>query len=732
MGDKVKPPKLPPKAPKELSKFLDCKLMEVDLDPTQAGWIPKPGFVPDGLAPSVTVTPNGANSVTVAVGWGYLSLTLPVTVSGGQLQVDATNLPGKQGIDDWVKSFNDFLKENGYDLAGLEIKNGKIHLTKRLIPATQPSTTTPPPTTPKTETPKATPTPTPTPQTTPTPAPGEGGSGKAKVPGGCVLFILMALILLFGATVAYFVTRDDDGNTSSNAKPPTVDSGSTTTLEPLNEALICARLEVVQHVLDDFGATDPCEIDPLDFWEACYDYMPCFNSLIPLITLSSTVGISHNGSVADAENGQTGPSQAEHLVLPIGPLFDLGAWIDAVSRCGSNTITGRSNLMPTGSTSIKHPLYNFGQCSTDLWYQGASIRQLLGSYDFNVTGTPVDPVEPVTTGITVPTETSLNAVGTTLGLLGGKALDPACTWYTANSAALRFDQCHDYWSFNAAYNDPRVVSYGAGFINPLGTASPTQDQITSFGASRLFGKGTYFPCGPGNLGYTACPTGQADVQTSFFIAGTVSMSQRLDEVPDGTYVQVGAEDYWLRLLRIGNTWTLTSSEGDDSQGRAILRGNAITFMMPFNEPAAPDLTYTVSVGDSTGAIDQPPQPVLGRLTSTQGPETPSDFFAKLSNSISSGDLTYALGRLHPLVIQAFSADLCSTELSLRVTPNYLITVDSVGETAPWKWELPDGRSFDVEEATTVTIRLPDVADPVEAHIVNIDQDYYWFTICDAR
>jgi hypothetical protein len=124
--------------------------------------------------------------------------------------------------------------------------------------------------------------------------------------------------------------------------------------------------------------------------------------------------------------------------------------------------------------------------------------------------------------------------------------------------------------------------------------------------------------------------------------------------------------------------------------------------------------------------------VLGVVTSTQGPETPSDFFEKLSTSIASGDLTYALDRLHPLVLQAFPGDVCHTELALRVTPDYKITVNAVGETAPWTWELPDGRTFDVEAATTVSILLPGNTDPVDAHIVNIDRNYYWFTVCDGR
>ena len=155
-------------------------------------------------------------------------------------------------------------------------------------------------------------------------------------------------------------------------------------------------------------------------------------------------------------------------------------------------------------------------------------------------------------------------------------------------------------------------------------------------------------------------------------------------------------------------------------------------MIPYDESVDPDLNYTLSVGDDSGAIDQPAQPVLGMVTSTQGPETPSDFFQQLSDSIATGDLSYALTRLHPLVYEAFPGEACRAELSMRATPDYNISVQSVGETAAWMWELPDGRSYEVADATTVSIILPGATDPVDAHVVNIDRMYYWFTICDGR
>ena len=552
---------------------------------------------------------------------------------------------------------------------------------------------------------------------------------------GCLIGILLSVVLFLGAGIGFLVTRGGDDK-SAATKASTSTAAPTTTEKPIDEKLICARLEILQQVLDDFGTNDPCTINPVDFWDACNDtIMPCFAGGVPLIVLSPNVGITHDGSVPDASTGQTGPSQAEHLVQVLGPLADATTSVDVTSDCGNNTLNGQSALSPTGVTSIKHPLLKYGDCRSNLYYRTANSRQLIGSYDFTVTDTPVAAGAPVTDGITVPTATTLNAAGTTLGLLGDHSLNLGCTWYTPNTVSLEFSQCpQDRWVFNAAYNDSRVVAFGAGFINPGGVAAPTADQISSFGPSRLFGPGTLFPCGPGQLGYTACAKDEATVNTSAFVAGTVSMSTRLDEVPDGTFVKISVADYWAQVALKGGTWTLTAKEGDDSQVRAILRGNAITFMIPYDDPATPGLTYTVSVGDDQNTVEtaQPPQPLQGVVTSTQGPETPADFFQELSNSISSGDVTFALDRLHPLVLEAFPGDVCNTELALRVNPDYKITVNSVGETGPWTWELPDGRTYDVDAATTVSIVLPGGTEPIDAHIVNIERKYYWFTVCDGR
>lgn len=732
MGDekakKPKPPKLPSGAPRELKDFLACKIMEVDLDPANAGWIPKPDLVPDGLAPTVTPTATGTNSVSVSVGWGFVSLTLPVTITNGQLQVDSTNMPGKQGIDDWVKSFNDALAANNKELSGLEIRNGKIHLTKRVIGAAQP-TTTPAPVTPPVTPPATTPPPVTPPTTT------DGGDKT-----GCLIGIILALVLVLGVGIVYMM-RDDDSSSTSDTPAPSVSSSSTTsTVEPLDEGQICADLELLEEAMEFFGVTDPCEIDPEDFWDFCDDkFMPCFRGSLPLIVYSPVIGIKHDGAnVTDAVTGQTGPSNAEHQAQVVGPLSQ-AAELEIQSQCGGSWLTGRSPLMETGVTVVKHPLLNYGQCTPypslrwgDMWY-----RYPVLPVDYEVTADPVDSVAPDVTGLTVPTASSFDAAGTTLGLFGLKPLAIECTYQIAPQHVVdRAALCPgDRWVFNAGLNDPRVVSYGAGYVNPLGVAAPTPEQMQEFGDSRLFGPGTLFPCGRGHLGYTVCPEGQEDakIPTSAFVAGTVVLDRPVPELDPTAFVEVTLiDEYTVRLQRDGDSWSLGSPDGSDTWARAVLRGNSVTFMVPFDEVPEGDLAYSITVGDANSSVPQLPQPVLGVVTSAQGPETPADFFRQMSASIATGDLTYALGRLHPLVLEAFGEDACRTELELRVVPDYEITVDSVGEVAPWTWELPDGRSFDIEAATTVMVRLPSVVDLVEAHLVNIDKQYYWFTICDGR
>ncbi|MBI4882773.1 MAG: hypothetical protein HY826_01810 [Actinobacteria bacterium] len=751
MGDKkVKPPKLPANAPKELKDFVACKRLEVDLDLTKLGWLPRPEGVPESFAPSATVEAKGANAAEVKVGWGFFSIALPASVSGGELHIDTGNIPEmgglKQSIDNFVQTLNGSLKANDKELAGLEVRDGRVHLTKRVVGAA------PQQAVPATPTPKTTPTP--TPKTTPAPAPAptppttdgppktstDTDDNKSKV--GCLIGIIATLAIATGVTV--FVTRDDKAAAPSDSQQVAASSSTTsrTTAPPLDERAICADLAIVEQVLLEFGVDDPCEIPPEDFWDACDELasMPCFVGGLPLIVLGPTVGISHNGSVPDAITGESGPSQSEFLFGMVGPLSDQTASIQVQSKCGDNTRTGLSTLMPTGVTSVKHPLFSFRPCDTisaQLKYAGTTIElPTWGRYE--VTETPVDPGQPNTVGLTVPTATSLNATGTALGLLAGKRLDPACALFLGpdnSSARATPANCADLdWRFFGGVGDDRVVAVGAGYVNPFGTPAPTPAQLLAHGPSRLFGPGTLFPCGLGYLGYTVCAGDAQTVDTSAFVAGTVTLATPVTDLPAGSYVelQVGADEKVRLDLALSAAGEFSADLSGVEQSKAILRGNSITFMIPYDEPPEIDLMYTVSVGDASGAIAQPPQPVLGLIRSTSGPETPYDFFAQLSASIATGDLTFALDRLHPVVIEAFPGDACRAELQLRVTADYMISVDAVGEVAPWTWELPDGRTYDLPEATTVTIRLPGSSDPVDGHLASIDGAYHWFTICDGR
>ena len=118
--------------------------------------------------------------------------------------------------------------------------------------------------------------------------------------------------MFLGSGIAFLALRDDGGSqTSSDSQPPTADSGSPTTLKPINVGLVCAIRELVIQALEDFGVDDLCEIDPEDFWDWCdEEFMPCYVGRTPLIKLNYLPGISHDGSVPDADTGQVGPSHA--------------------------------------------------------------------------------------------------------------------------------------------------------------------------------------------------------------------------------------------------------------------------------------------------------------------------------------------------------------------------------------------------------------------------------------
>jgi hypothetical protein len=165
------PPQLPRGTPADLRDFVDCKAGSVTLKSGKVDWIPNLPEV------EVTLTPGARpGSVEIRVGLNVgglpISLSLPVTVTGGRLEVDASNVPdlipgGREGITSWANRLNDWFRWNGKQLAPLEVKDGVVTLTKVAIGAVgEPAVGVPG-----------------TPTTTPAPA-GAGGGPAVTTPGG--------------------------------------------------------------------------------------------------------------------------------------------------------------------------------------------------------------------------------------------------------------------------------------------------------------------------------------------------------------------------------------------------------------------------------------------------------------------------------------------------------------------------------------------------------------------
>ena len=120
------------------------------------------------------------------------------------------------------------------------------------------------------------------------------------------------------------------------------------------------------------------------------------------------------------------------------------------------------------------------------------------------------------------------------------------------------------------------------------------------------------------------------------------------------------------------------------------------------------------------------RPVIG-----DGQSLPQ-FYEQLSASVASGDLGFSFDRLHPAVFEAYSESECRAALATFTDPDLMIAFVSEGETGPWVWDVPDGPSIEVIDATAVTISLSgrgQTGQQAEAHIARVDGELRWFTFC---
>ncbi|MEK7424759.1 MAG: hypothetical protein AAB131_13085 [Actinomycetota bacterium] len=786
---KPKPPKLPDNAPQEVKDFIACTRLVAELDLAQLGWLPRPPGVPEAMVPTAEAASTGTNSAGIKVGWGFVSLTLPVSVAAGQLAVDTTDIPTmggmKSGIDNWVKRFNDTLKSNGKELAGLEVLNGKVRLTKRVIGAAIPSTSAPATSPPATSPPAPTTTPT-APTPTPTPA-----TTEPKPDGnGCLIGIIATFVLLIGGSAAaYFALRDGgDTSTSVSAPPnlivtttaapspvvpvPPTAAGPGTTLDSSAEKSVCAEFGASAGPsqfgpYQDARLHSPCVVPPADFWRACEPaVLPCFQGGVPFVGMGGDVVITHNGSVPDAVTQQAGPSQAGFPFIFSGG-FAPGSTIELVSTCGAFRHTGRSAGLVPGTpfvtTIVNHPLRQFGPCNVEsvvLIHPNGGITELPASLwgddgSYTVTGDEVQVSADDFDDFTLPSTASFVAAGTVLntmantpaGALANGADEPGCFWYFAPDDVALTQRMNDacsvnarYWVFAAASGDPSLVAHGAGYINPLGSNGQPAADLDAFRHTPLFAN-TIFPCGPGQVGLTICPRGDPALDAGGFVAVSMALAAPLGLEPDDRSVEVsfaaaGGPTY--RVEADGDAWVVTADS--ETVARAIARDDSLTLVVPqFELPDGP-LSYVLTLESDGTSVSQLAAPVLGVLTSpmavdpdapppAEAPEaeTPEQFFAALSDSITTGNIDFALQRLHPVVLEAFPGDACTDNLSTR--DDLTIEVVEVGEVGLFVYQVPDGRTFEVPDTLTVILRLSGQPEPTESHIVLTDAGYQWFTIC---
>ena len=132
----AKPPSLPEGTPKDVRDFVSCTSDKLELKPGKIDWLPVP------ISPTASFEqPAGATdkvNVKLTVG-EFVSATVPISVTDGELHVDTSAwpdlLPGKEGVDAWVRDLNGSFKGNGKRLGKPIVKDGKLTVAKEKIPA---------------------------------------------------------------------------------------------------------------------------------------------------------------------------------------------------------------------------------------------------------------------------------------------------------------------------------------------------------------------------------------------------------------------------------------------------------------------------------------------------------------------------------------------------------------------------------------------------------------------
>ncbi len=256
-----RPPDLPPDAPLDLREFIECKRDSVTIKQGELTWLPLPPEIKEyapnptlGLEPGAS---PGTGTMTLSV--GFATLTIPVSISDGELHMDTSGvsaIPGAQeAIDTWLKDFNDWLKKNGKRLKPTSIKDGSVTLTKEpivAVPATPPPPAPPGP---------------PVKPVTPVPPASGGGIG-----GGCALFGLLGVVLV-GLIGAAWFTGLIPGSGGSGAQPSTTASTGTVAKPSTSTAPIAKPSTSTGPIAKPSTSTGPAKAPPPAAAQAALDLL---------------------------------------------------------------------------------------------------------------------------------------------------------------------------------------------------------------------------------------------------------------------------------------------------------------------------------------------------------------------------------------------------------------------------------------------------------------------------
>lgn len=125
---------LPAGTPADLQDFVRCRRDTVSIAPGELDWVPN---MPD-LDLEIVEGPGGSVTLRLSAMGGMVDISVPVSVVDGELVADTSNIPVPgDAASEWVATLNADLKANDMEFGDLDLRDGKLHLSKqKIVPTT--------------------------------------------------------------------------------------------------------------------------------------------------------------------------------------------------------------------------------------------------------------------------------------------------------------------------------------------------------------------------------------------------------------------------------------------------------------------------------------------------------------------------------------------------------------------------------------------------------------------